>query len=82
MESRLGVALDDAAGSVLIPSLVQGQGISQTLAGFRYRVRFLPTPTWPDQVYRDNHPVLECPWFDDITFAWQGAGGPRVLTWE
>jgi hypothetical protein len=29
-----------------------------------------------------NQPVLETPWFDDITFAWQPLSGPRVLSWE
>ena len=83
-DARLEVDLDDGSGAQLIAGLGQGQAISRTLPAFRYRVRFLPTPTWDavDPDYRDNHPVLETPFFDDITFACQSMTGPRLLSWE
>ncbi len=58
-----------------------GASIDRRLGAFRYRVRLRPTPDWtPAQ--RDNQPVLETPFFDDITVAYQREGGPRVLAWE
>ena len=29
-----------------------------------------------------NQGVLETPFLDDITFTWQPASGPRVLSWQ
>jgi hypothetical protein len=57
--------------------LRQGAPLSLSLSAFRYLVRFrtnLPFPL--------NDPVLETPFLDDISFAWQPATGPRMLTWE
>ncbi len=74
-KSRLWMELEltDEAGNLLQP-LEQGASISRTLADFRYRVRF---KTDVDR----SRPVLETPFFDDITFAWQHASGPRILGW-
>ncbi|MBI4230269.1 MAG: hypothetical protein HY608_05475, partial [Planctomycetes bacterium] len=48
----------------------------------RYRVTFKPTPSWPagDPRYM-NDPILESPWFDDITVLVQPRGYPRTLSW-
>jgi len=45
---------------------------------FRYRVLFRPTPDWSSP-QRENQPVLETPFLDDVTFAWQPALGPTIL---
>jgi hypothetical protein len=80
--SRLWVDLDllpatgDQAGPAL-QSLAQGGRIDRLLPGFRYRVKFKTVLNNPI-----SDPVLESPWFDDITFAWQRMTGPRVLGWE
>ncbi len=63
-------------GPALLPSLVRGERIGRSLASFRYRVRFRTDLADPV-----NDPVLETPVLDDITFAWQGASGPRILGW-
>jgi type II secretory pathway pseudopilin PulG len=66
-----GAGLGDPA----LARLCQGKPLSKALAGFRYRVRFkvaLENPL--------NDPVLESPWFHDITF--QVSRGPKVLSWE
>jgi hypothetical protein len=77
----LEVDLMDATGGLDDPPLqrmVQGTGIGRRLDRFRYRVRIRPTPAWTG-AERQNQPVLETPYFDDITFACQGAEGPRVI---
>jgi len=74
-KSRLWLELEltDAAGNPLHP-LVQGEAVSRILPAFRYRVRF---KTDVDR----SRPVLETPFFDDITFQVQEAGHPHVLGW-
>ncbi len=80
--ARLEVALLEGAGTLTSPELQAldrpgGTALGRNLQGFRYRVRFVcqvPDP-WDD-------PVLETPFLDDITFAWQPASGPRILAWE
>ncbi len=79
--SRLWVDLDllPETGNQASPglqSLVQGGWIGRSLSNFRYRVRFRTDLESPF-----NDPVLESPWFDDITFAWQAATGPKVRAW-
>lgn len=75
--SRIDVALVDEAASTVLASLVQGAACHLTLSSFRYRVRFVPALTDPL-----NEGVLETPFFDDITFCFQPAEGPRVMAWE
>jgi hypothetical protein len=78
--SRLEVQLLDEASGLYDPeirSLAQAAPLVRS-GRFRYRVRFLPTPTWTD-ADRLNLPVLESPWLDDVTFDVQPLAGPRVL---
>jgi hypothetical protein len=86
-ESSLGLELLDASGTLTstpLRSLIPGAVIGLILPGFRYRVTFRPDPVDPATGLSDpdNQPVLESPWFDDITFAWQHMTGPKVLSWE
>ncbi len=67
--------------SAQVPPLMPGAFLRRTLPSFRYRVDFRPTPDWTP-LDRLTQPVLETPFLDDITFAWQGTGGPRVLQWS
>lgn len=78
--SRIEVELMDAGGTVVLEPLAERGRMDRAVGTFRYRVRFLPTPGWaPADI--PLQPVLESPWFEDITFLWQGAEGPRVLGW-
>jgi hypothetical protein len=86
-KSSLGVELLDASGTLVSPALQTlspGALIRLNLPGFRYRVTFRPDPLDPATGLPDpdNQPVLESPWLDDITFAWQPLSGPRLLVWE
>ncbi len=80
--ARLEVSLLDASGTLTGPVLQTlersgGTVLDWTLPSFRYRVRFIcqvPDPR--------NDPVLETPFLDDITFAWQPLSGPRILDWS
>lgn len=81
LDARLEVGLDDVAHAPLIPKIGQGQALDRVLPAFSYRVRFLPTPGWTP-VERDNQPVLETPFLDDITFAWQAFSGPIPWAWD
>ncbi len=78
LNSAVELELLDSAGnftSAPLQALTQGGTIGRTLDAFRYRVTFKPNlPSLSD-------PVLESPFFDDVTFAWQPASGPRVLVW-
>ncbi len=67
-----------------LASLAQGRAVQRQVGRFRYHVRFLVKPLDPVSGVPDpmNQPVLESPWFDDITFAFQPASGPRVTAWE
>jgi hypothetical protein len=83
-QARLEVdLLAEAAtlASAPLQELSQGAYVGRRMPALRYRVRFLPTPTW-SSAFRDNNPVLETPFFDDISFACQPESGPRILTWE
>ncbi len=80
-EGRVGVELDlmPGGGGLSDPalgSLVQGGVVGRGLSSFRYRVRFRTELEDPAQ------PVLETPFLDDVTFAFQGATGPRLLSWS
>lgn len=79
--SHLTVDLMDAAGGAVIRPLSNGARLDLALPSFRYRVTFRPTSGWTD-AQRDSQPVLESPWFDDITFAYQTVEGPRLLGWD
>ena len=57
--------------------LAQGATWGPACSDFRYRVRFRNAL---DQPLDD--PILETPVFDDITFAWQARGGPKILSWR
>jgi len=79
LNSRLELSLLPAAGdltSTPLQSLTQGGAIALSLPGFRYRVRFVNAIANPTE-----NGVLETPFLDDITFAWQAATGPRILDW-
>ncbi len=82
--SGLALELLGAAGTLSgasLQPLAQGAALHLSLPAFRYRVTFRPTPDWtPDE--RLNQPVLETPFLDDVTFAWQACSGPRVLAWS
>jgi hypothetical protein len=80
-DARVDLELLDGAGAALLQPLTQGAFIGKALPDFSYRVRLRPTPTWT-AAQRDSQPVLETPFFDDITFSWQAASGPRVLSWS
>ncbi len=76
--STVELELLDSAGSFSstpLQGLVQGGRIGRTLDGFRYRATFKPN------LADLSDPVLESPFLDDVTFAWQPASGPRVLAW-
>ncbi len=82
--SRLEVDLLEAGGTLQtnlpLRRLRQGAPLGLSRSTFRYRVRFLPDPRDPASGLPDPaQPVLESPWFDDITFVWQRSSGPRVL---
>ncbi len=78
--ARVELDLLDETGTLTgaaLQSLAQGATLGRGLQRFRYRARFindLPDP--------QNDPVLETPFLDDVTFAWQPAGGPRFRGWE
>ncbi len=61
-----------------------GTPVDLSLSSFRYRVCFRTSPLLdpvtgvPDDA---NQPVLETPFLDDVTFAWQPAEGPRIFDW-
>jgi len=77
--SSVGIELLDRNGtfsSAPLQELTQGGGIGRVLDGFRYRATF--RPNLPDL----SDPVLESPFLDDITFAWQPQGGPKILAWN
>jgi hypothetical protein len=78
--SRLELSLLPDTGNLAsapLQELTQAASIGRSLPGFRYRVRFVNAIANPN----DNG-VLETPFLDDITFLWQPAAGPRVLSWE
>lgn len=77
-DAGLVMTLLEADGSTPVRTLAQGGGLGLSRQDFRYRVTFRPTPNWTASE-RMNRPVLESPWLDDITFAWQAASGPRIL---
>lgn len=62
-----------------IRTLRQGEQISRRDV-FRYRVRFKPTEGW-DPADLLDYGLLQTPIFDDITFTYAPAGGPRILSW-
>ncbi len=85
--TRLQISLLAADGTLTSSPLQvldrpAGTPVGLTLPGFRYRVRFRTSPLidpltgMPDDA---NQPVLETPFLDDITFAWQPSGGPEIL---
>jgi len=82
-KSRVWLELDLLAGGgtltggALVPNLSQGDALGVTLKSFRYRVRFRTELNEPR-----NDPLLETPFLDDVTFAWQPLSGPRILAWE
>jgi hypothetical protein len=82
-QASVRVVLADGAGTDLKP-LAQGAGIGLVLPAFRYRILLDANPVDPLTGTSDrlNQPVLETPFFDDITFAWQPMTGPRVRSWE
>jgi hypothetical protein len=72
--ARVDLDLLDASGVLLRP-LVQGGGVGAS-GILRYRATFranLPDP--------GNQGVLESPFLDDVTFAFQKDTGPRILSW-
>ena len=76
----VSVDLLDASAGLLSPALQalsQGGAIRRVLPGWRYRVRIQATP--PDPL---NDPVLETPYFDDITFYCRLVQGPAILNWQ
>ncbi len=88
--TRLQVDLLESGGTLTGPGIQRldspgGSPIQRSLPAFRYRVRFRTSPLLdpvtglPDDA---NQPVLETPFLDDITFAWQPAEGPSVLSWK
>ncbi len=81
--ARLELELLDASGTSVLQPLGPGSPIDRTLSTFRYRVNFKVRPVDPSTGLVDvlNQPVLETPFLDDITFAWQPASGPRLLAW-
>jgi hypothetical protein len=79
-KARIDIELLDTSGTLNSPalrSLRQGGAIQETLSGFRYRAWIRPGLADPM-----TQPVLETPFLDDITFAWQRATGPRVTAWR
>ncbi len=82
------VDLLDAAAGLQTPGTALTPGATlhaqAAQARFRYRARFRTRPVDPLTGLPDplGQPLLETPWLDDITFAWQPAAGPRVLSWE
>ncbi len=79
LDSAVELDLLDSAGSFTsapLQALTQGGAIGRTLDGFRYRATFKPN------LADLSDPVLESPFLDDVTFAWQPASGPRVLAWS
>jgi len=89
-KARVEVDLLGPAGTLTGPALQVldrpgGTWISRTLSSFTYRVRFLTSPVLnpltglPDET---GQPVLETPFFDDITFAWQPSTGARIVSFD
>ncbi len=70
-----GTPLLDGAGDALT-TIAQGAALGTSVPAFRYRLRFQTDLADPI-----NHPVLETPVFDDITFVIQRASGPQILAW-
>lgn len=60
----------------VLQKLGYGDDIGLTTKALRYRVHL--KTALEDPV---DQPLLETPYFDDITFFWQPASGPRVLAW-
>ncbi len=84
LDADLEVSLLPAAGTLVsapVQVLSQGTRIDRIFNGFRYRVTFKPTPNWL-AADRPNKPVLETPFLDDVSIAWQPLSGPRIRAWE
>ena len=75
-DASLRVTLLDEAGTP-VRELSQGGRMDEALQRFHYRVTLASGVA--DLL---NDPVLETPFLDDITFAWQGAAGPRLSAWR
>lgn len=69
--------VDPASPTTVLRKLGQGAGIGMAASELRYLVRFKTALEDPL-----NDPLLETPYFDDITFFWQGAEGPRLTGWS
>jgi hypothetical protein len=74
-KSSVEVELLDASGAVILQPLVQGARLDCLLTQFRYRVRIKPN------VDPLSDPVLETPFFDDITLAYVPSSGAKVTGW-
>ena len=81
--ARVDVELLDASGQPFSPPrfLEQDARLALHSPGFRYRVWLRPTAGWTEDELID-HPVLQTPVFDDITFTYVTVGGPRIFSWE
>jgi hypothetical protein len=82
VDARL--AKSSLAVSLQLPSLPpiplsQGTPIGRVLQGFQYQVAFR---TGIPRLQLLSEPVLESPWFDDITFSWQPMTGQKIMAWE
>lgn len=64
-------------GVTVLRTLTPGAATGVVAASWRYAVRFLTPLGDPLQM-----PILETPFFDDITFAVQPDDGARFLAWE
>lgn len=76
-EADVEVRLLDGAYATLALTLRQGGRIGLGLPTFAYEVRFTTGLAGQPGI-----PALETPFFDDITLAYQGPGGPRALGWQ
>ena len=74
-DGTLTTPMDGTDPAFLTP-LSQGGAIGRSVQDFRYRVRFRNALQDPVE-----DPILESPVLDDVTFAWQPATGPRILSW-
>ncbi len=75
-DAHVELDLLDEAGTTVLQPLVQGAPLGLVRPGFRYRARFVNALSDPV-----NQGVLESPFLDDVTFAFQRQGGPRLLAW-
>lgn len=87
IQGRVEVELLDTTATLASPALrplAQGVPLSHPCQGFRYRVRFKPHPLDPLTGIHDplNQPVLETPWFDDISFEWQSNKHPKYFAFN